>query len=168
MLHQIANTLRDKYTKIQWKLQDEQYLFPNQIPIVVGSLGNSQILIDSWIQLFLEILKENNFTEKLQNTLRLITDSEGHLGNDVITNLLDRQTNKIKRTRSMIGQEFGLSTQINHFEVMNVMLDLGSDVNALSNKSWEALGHPKLVYSRMQLQMDNQYCTYLVGGLDNL
>jgi len=35
------------------------------------------------------------------------------------------------------------------------MLDLGSDVNILPRKMWEALGKPKLVFSPNQLRMEN-------------
>jgi hypothetical protein len=48
------------------------------------------------------------------------------------------------------------------------MLDLGSDVNILPKKTWEAMGNPKLVYSPIQLCMANQYCIYHVGRLQNV
>jgi hypothetical protein len=48
------------------------------------------------------------------------------------------------------------------------MLDLGSDVNILPKKTWEAMGKPKLVYSPIQLWMANQYCIYPVGRLQNV
>ena len=37
------------------------------------------------------------------------------------------------------------------------MLYLGSDVKRLPKKSCEAMGNTRLVYSPIQLQMDNQY-----------
>lgn len=48
------------------------------------------------------------------------------------------------------------------------MLDLGSDVDISPKKTWEAMGKPKLVYSPIQLQMDNQFCIYPVGRLQNV
>jgi hypothetical protein len=48
------------------------------------------------------------------------------------------------------------------------MLDLGSDVNILPKKTWEALGKPQLVYSPIQLRMENQYCIFPVGRLENV
>jgi hypothetical protein len=48
------------------------------------------------------------------------------------------------------------------------MLDLGSDVNMLPKNTWEALGKPKLVYSPMQLRMENQYCIFPVERLENV
>jgi hypothetical protein len=48
------------------------------------------------------------------------------------------------------------------------MLDLGSDVNILPKKTWEALGKPQLVYSPIQLRMENQYCIFPVGRMENV
>jgi hypothetical protein len=48
------------------------------------------------------------------------------------------------------------------------MLDLGSDVNILSKNTREALGKPQLVYSPIQLRMENQYCIFLVGRMENV
>lgn len=88
--------------------------------------------------------------------MRSIIGSVNNLGQDVISNLPERQTNQIKkRRRKITGQGFKLDTQIDGFEVKNIMLDLGSNVNVLPKKSLEALGHPKLVYSSIQLHMAN-------------
>ena len=48
------------------------------------------------------------------------------------------------------------------------MLDLGSDVNILPKKTWEALGKPRLKYSPIQLRMENQYCIFPIGRLENV
>jgi len=48
------------------------------------------------------------------------------------------------------------------------MLDLGSDVNILHKKTWEALGKLHLVYSPIQLRMENYYCIFPVGRLENV
>jgi hypothetical protein len=48
------------------------------------------------------------------------------------------------------------------------MLDLGSDVNILPKKTWEALGKPRLTYSPIQLRMENQYCIFPIGRLENV
>jgi hypothetical protein len=64
--------------------------------------------------------------------------------------------------------EFRLNTHIVGYKINDVMLDLGSDVNILPKKTWEAMGKPKLVYSPIQLWMANQYCIYPVGRLQNV
>ena len=48
------------------------------------------------------------------------------------------------------------------------MLGLGFDVNIFPKKTWEAMGKPKLVYYPIQLRMENQYCIFLVGRLQNV
>jgi hypothetical protein len=48
------------------------------------------------------------------------------------------------------------------------MLDLGSDVNILPKKTWEALGKLRLTYSPIQLRMENQYCIFPIGRLENV
>jgi hypothetical protein len=48
------------------------------------------------------------------------------------------------------------------------MLDLGSSVNILPKKTWEALGKPWLTYSPFQLRMANQYCIFFIGILENV
>ena len=48
------------------------------------------------------------------------------------------------------------------------MLDLGSNVNILPRKTWEALGRPRLTYSPIQLRMANQYCIVPIGRLEGV
>jgi hypothetical protein len=48
------------------------------------------------------------------------------------------------------------------------MLDLGSDVNILPKKTWESLGKPRLTYSPIQFRMENQYCIFPIGTLENV
>jgi hypothetical protein len=48
------------------------------------------------------------------------------------------------------------------------MLVLGSYVNILPKKTWEALGKPRLTYSLIQLRMENQYCIFPIGILENV
>ena len=58
--------------------------------------------------------------------------------------------------------------QLDDFEIKDIMLDLGSDVNILPKKTWEALGKPRLKYSPIQLIMENQYCIFPIGRLENM
>lgn len=48
------------------------------------------------------------------------------------------------------------------------MLELGSNVNTLSNNTQDALGRPKLVFSPIYLWMDNQYCIFPIGLLEDV
>ena len=49
-----------------------------------------------------------------------------------------------------------LTAQICDYEMDQVILDLGSDVNALPKKTWQRKGEPKLEWSTIQLHMENQ------------
>jgi hypothetical protein len=48
------------------------------------------------------------------------------------------------------------------------MLYLGFDVNIIPKKTWEEMGKPNLVYSPIQLRMENEYCIFPVGRLLNV
>jgi hypothetical protein len=65
-------------------------------------------------------------------------------------------------------KEFRLVSQLDDFEIKDVMLDLGSDVNILPKKTWEALGKPRLTYSPIQLRMENQYCIFPIRRLESV
>jgi hypothetical protein len=41
--------------------------------------------------------------------------------------------------------------------VDNFILYLGSDVNVLPKKTWEMMGKPKLIWSLIQLRLENQH-----------
>jgi len=64
-----------------------------------------------------------------------------------------------KRTR----REFILSAQIGEYDVDNVILDLGSDVNALPKQMWEIMGKPMLIWSLFQLRLANQHKIVSIG-----
>jgi len=48
-----------------------------------------------------------------------------------------------------------LATQIGEYEMDQVILDLGSDVNVLPKQNWEQMGIPMLQWSPIQLRMEN-------------
>lgn len=48
----------------------------------------------------------------------------------------------MKRQKRRKGKEFRLDAQIHGYNIKDVMLDLGSYVNILPKKSWEAMVRP--------------------------
>jgi hypothetical protein len=66
-----------------------------------------------------------------------------------ITQRVVNQVLHKKRT----NREFRLSAQIGEYDVDNVILDLGSDVNVLPKKTWEMMGKTKLIWSPVQLRL---------------
>ena len=49
-----------------------------------------------------------------------------------------------------------------------VVLDLGSEVNVLTNQTWELMGRPKLRYFPIQLRLANQQRVCPMGRLSNM
>jgi hypothetical protein len=47
----------------------------------------------------------------------------------------------------------------------NIILDMGSDVNIILKKTWEMMGKPKLIWSPIQLRLENQHKIVLIGRL---
>jgi hypothetical protein len=52
--------------------------------------------------------------------------------------------NRVLRKKRMIG-EFKLSVQIGDYDMDQVIVDLGFDVNIFSKKTWEMMGKSKLI-----------------------
>ena len=69
-----------------------------------------------------------------------------------------------KRTR----KEMRLSEKIGEYDMDQVILDLGSKANVLTNKTWELMGKPKLQCSPIQLRMENQQKIISLGGLSGI
>ena len=57
---------------------------------------------------------------------------------------------------TITGREMRLTTHVGEFEMDEVILDLGSEVNYLTKKTWEKMGNPKLARSPIHLRLDNQ------------
>jgi hypothetical protein len=74
----------------------------------------------------------------------------------------------VKRRKIQTQKEFRLATKLDEFDIKDVMLDLGSDVNILPKKTWEDLGKPQLTYSPIQLKTANQYCIFPIRILENV
>ena len=49
----------------------------------------------------------------------------------------------------------------------DIMLDLGSTVNIFLKKYWEHMGKPKLLWSSLQLRLENQYKIYPISRMEN-
>ena len=58
-----------------------------------------------------------------------------------------------------------LTTQSGEFEMDEVILDLGSEVNVLTKQTWEQMGIPKLARSPIHLRLANQQRVSPLGRL---
>ena len=49
-----------------------------------------------------------------------------------------------------------LHAQIGDYDMTDIILDLGSEVNVLTRQTWEQMGRPTLEWSPIQLRLANQ------------
>ena len=61
-----------------------------------------------------------------------------------------------------------LTAQIGEYEMDQVTLDLGSDMNFLPKQKWECMGRPALQQSPIQLRMVNQQKILPMGRLQGI
>ena len=61
-----------------------------------------------------------------------------------------------------------INIQIRDYEVDSFILDLGSDVNILTRKTWKKMGSPTLSWSPMQLRLANQSRVTSIGNISHL
>jgi hypothetical protein len=65
--------------------------------------------------------------------------------------------------RKQTNEDFKFTVQIGEYDVDNIILELGYDVNVLPNKTWLLMEKPKLVWSHVQLRLVNQHKIVLIG-----
>lgn len=66
------------------------------------------------------------------------------------------------------GREMRLTVQIGEYEMDQVILDLGSDVNVLPKKTWERMGKIVLQWFPIQLRVVNQQNILPMGRLQGV
>ena len=64
----------------------------------------------------------------------------------------EKTVNRVRRT----GREMRLHAQIGEYDMTDIILDLGLEVNVLTKKTWEQMGKPTLEWSPIQLRLANQ------------
>jgi hypothetical protein len=106
------------------------------------SSDKSQKDVELWLQLFSNILDDEQLTEKLQNKIKVALGIEGNPEEFIVANLPERKASRVQRRKRRIGREFKLNVHIDDYEIIDVMLDLGFDINILSKKfgkQWASL-----------------------------
>jgi hypothetical protein len=68
-------------------------------------------------------------------------------------------------TRRRTSQEFRLNDYIGDFNMGDIILDLGYEVNVLPKKTQKCMGEPTLGYSPIQLKLANQHRVLPIGRL---
>jgi len=68
-------------------------------------------------------------------------------------------------TKTRTNIHFRLNSNIGEFNMGDIILDLGSEVNVLPIKTWECIGGATLVYSTIQLKLEIQHRVIPIGQL---
>ena len=106
------------------------------------------------------MIQDENAVQELHNLIR-----QYELGK--IDPLLKRATHQIgKKIRT--NKELHLNSQIGEYDIDYVVLDLGSEVNVMTKKTWALMGKPTLIYSPIRLRMDNQQAVSPFGILEHV
>jgi hypothetical protein len=61
-----------------------------------------------------------------------------------------------------------LNANIGDFNIGDIILDFGYEVNVFPKKTWEAMGEPTLGYSPIQLKLENQHIVVPIGILKGI
>ena len=76
----------------------------------------------------------------------------------------EKTFHRVRRT----GREMRLNDQIGEYDMTDVILDLGSEVNVLTKQTWEQMGKPTLEWSPIQLILANQQKIVPLGSFPSV
>ena len=104
-----------------------------------------------------KLLNDKNSLQVLQNLLEKCNSGEDGL----------KRVNQVHKKRRT-SREFRLTANIGYFNMGDIILDLGFEVNVLPKKTWEAMGEPQLGYSPIHLKLANQHRVVPIGILKGI
>ena len=87
----------------------------------------------------LKLLNDKTYLQVLQSLLE-----KCNFGEEM--KLEHKIFNQVRKKR-ITSREFKLNENIGDFNMGDIILDLGSEVNVLPKKTWESMGGPTLGYS---------------------
>ena len=93
------------------------------------------------------MIKDERAIPELQNLIR-----QYEIGR--ISPLLNKAVHQVSRKRRT-NKELHLNAQIGDYDIDYVVLDLGSEVNVMTKRTWALMGKTKLIYSPIRLRMAN-------------
>ena len=99
----------------------------------------------------------------LQNCLKLMKNEHAMAEVQNVINRCDLSTSRAIASKSIkqiqkyhiTRREMRLTMLIGEYEMNQVALDLGSEVNVLSKETWELMGSPKMQSSPIRLRLVN-------------
>ena len=101
----------------------------------------------------MKLLRNKNALNELQKVLQYC---ESQRSSDKGKNV-----NRVRRT----GREIRLHAQIGEYDMTDIILDLGLEVNVLTKQTWEQMRKPILEWSPIQLRLANQQKVVPLGRL---
>jgi hypothetical protein len=108
----------------------------------------------------INLIQDENIVQELQNLIR-----QYELGQiDPLLNRVVHQITKRRRT----NKELHLNAKIGEYDIDYVVLDLGSEVNVMTKKTWALMEKPKLIYSPIRLRMANQQGVSPFGRMEHV
>ena len=113
--------------------------------------------VQSFLQSCLKLVRNEKAIEEIQRIIDQYQQSSS------VSSTQRAIHNIMGHTRT--GREMRLTAQIGEFEMDEVILDLGSEVNVLTKQTWEQMGNPKLSRSPIHLRLANQQRVSPLGRL---
>jgi hypothetical protein len=107
-----------------------------------------------------KLIQDKNVVQELQDLIK-----QYELGK--IDSLLNREVHQIGKRRRT-NKELHLNAQIGEYDIDYVVLNLGSEVNVMTKKTWALMGKPKMIYSPIRLRMATQQAVSPFGRLEHV
>ena len=119
----------------------------------MGQLSN----IKGFLQSCVKVLSDPSYVKILQNIIEKCSiETEGKIEPKTVNHL---------HTRRRTSREFRLNANIRDFNMRDIILDIGSEVNVLPKKTCQCVGETTLGYSLVQLKLANQHRVLPIGRL---
>jgi len=119
--------------------------------------GMDPSMLTTFLETCMKLLHDNKAVKGLQELITRCARS-GEL------RVVRKQGKHALHTR----REMRLTAQIGEYEMDQVFLDLGSDMNVLPEQTWECMGRPVLQWSPIELRMVNQQKILPMGRLQGV
>jgi hypothetical protein len=135
-----------------------EYEMPPSLDHTNGMHPKGQVsTIKGFLKSCVKVLSDPSSVKILQNILeKCSSETEEKLEPKIVNHL---------HTRRRTSREFRLNANIGDFNMGDIILDLGSEVNVLPKKTWQCMGEPTLGYSNVQLKLANQHRVLPIGRL---
>jgi hypothetical protein len=113
--------------------------------------------IKDFLKSCVKVLSYPSFVKIFQNILeKCSSETKENLELKIVNHL---------HTRRRTSREFRLNANIGDFNMGDITLDLGSEVNVLPKKTWQCKGETTLRYSNVHLKLANQQRVLPIGRL---